>query len=373
MFPRFQGKMDWQSITSPARSWMRRLFGREEARVTPPRRGPTLHVVIIDGTMSSLEPGCETHAGRAYKLLSEQGSAVSLYYEPGMQWSSWRRAADVIAGRGINRQIRRAYGWLASRYRPGDKIFFLGFSRGAYAVRSLAGVVDLVGLLRADAATERNIREVYRHYQCTPDSAAARDFRALHCHADVPIEMIGAWDTVKSLGLNMPVLWRVTAPRHAFHNHMLGNSVRHGFHALALNETRVAYSPVMWETRPDWPGQDLVQMWFRGSHGDVGGQLGDFPAARPLGNIAFVWLLEQAERVGLPLPQGWAARFPQDANAPSVGTFRGFGRWLITRKARKVGSDPSEKIHPTASALEPRGWRDVVMPLLKLKLSRPSS
>ena len=47
-----------------------------------------------------------------------------------------------MMGRGINRQIRRAYGYLASRYKPGDRIYFIGYSRGAYGVRSLAGVID---------------------------------------------------------------------------------------------------------------------------------------------------------------------------------------------------------------------------------------
>ena len=44
--------------------------------------------------------------------------------------------------------------WLASRYRPGDRIFLIGYSRGAYAARSLAGVIDRVGLLQGDHATE---------------------------------------------------------------------------------------------------------------------------------------------------------------------------------------------------------------------------
>ena len=49
-------------------------------------------------------------------------------------------------------------------------------ARGAFAVRSLAGIIDRVGLLRAEHATERNIRQVYRLYQYDPDGAAARAF-----------------------------------------------------------------------------------------------------------------------------------------------------------------------------------------------------
>ncbi|WP_415919914.1 DUF2235 domain-containing protein [Tateyamaria sp. SN6-1] len=333
-------------------NWLQNQFGQGLPEVAPPVRGQTTHVIIIDGTLSSLEPGQETNAGLAAKLLQEVGGPVSVYYEPGLQWSNWQRAGDVIFGRGINRQIRRAYGYLASRYRPGDRIFLMGYSRGAYAIRSLAGVIDRVGLLRAEHATVRNIRSIYRHYECTPDSAAATQFSNAMCHKAVEIEMIGVWDTVKSLGLNMPVLWRLSAPRHAFHNHHLGKSVKRGFHALARNETRVAYAPVMWDTTEDWDGH-LVQMWFRGTHGDIGGQLAHRDFARPLSNIPFVWLMTEAEGCGLPLPEGWVSRYPQDPAAPSIGTFAGYGRWFITRKARKVGLDPSERVHPTVAQAPP--------------------
>ncbi|MEM6372642.1 MAG: DUF2235 domain-containing protein [Pseudomonadota bacterium] len=336
--------------------WLKGRFGSGAVATDPPARGRTLHVIIIDGTMSTRDAGHETNAGLLADLLGEMGGEVSLYYEPGLQWSEWRRAGDVLFGRGINRQIRRAYGYLASRYRPGDSIYLFGYSRGAYAVRSLAGVIDRVGLLRAEAATVRNIRDVYRHYECTPESDAARLFARKTCHSSVEIEMIGVWDTVKSLGLNMPVLWRLSAPRHAFHNHQLGHSVKRGFHALARNETRVAYAPVMWRTAQDWAGH-LEQMWFRGTHGDVGGHLTGFHAARPLSNIPLVWMLEKAAGCGLPLPPDAAARFAQDPAAPSVGTFRGFGRWFVTRKPRPVGLDPSERVHPSVGqAPPPLGW-----------------
>ncbi|MEL7099959.1 MAG: DUF2235 domain-containing protein [Pseudomonadota bacterium] len=335
--------------------WLVARLGRRGPAVPPPQRGPTTHVVILDGTMSSLEPGDETNAGLAMKLLREV-SGVSVYYEPGLQWSHWRRGGDVLFGRGINRQIRRAYGYLASRWKPGDRIFLIGYSRGAYAVRSLAGVIDMVGLLRAEQATERNIRQVYRHYECTPGGPAARAFAAAHCHAEVEIEMIGAWDTVKSLGINAPLLWRLSAPRHAFHSHHLGPAVKRGVHALARNETRVVYSPIMWESDPDWNGT-LVQMWFRGSHGDIGGNLGGFHAARPLSNIPFVWMMEQAEAAGLTLPEGWKARYSRDAAAPSTGTWRGWTGIFPSRRARRVGLDPSERVHPSVATPQATpGW-----------------
>jgi len=197
-------------------------------------------------------------------------------------------------------------------------------------------------------ATERNIRDVYRHYECDPTSASAQAFSRAKCIENVEIEMIGVWDTVKSLGLNMPLLWRYSVKSHAFHNHELSHNVKAGFHALALYETREAYKPVIWSSPDGFAGR-VEQMWFPGTHGDVGGQLGGFEDARPLANIPLVWMLERAQMAGLPLPEGWAQRFPRDATAPMLGTFRGNGRFFISRRARKVMQDPSEVMHESVS------------------------
>lgn len=293
--------------------------------------------------MSSLRPGCETNAGLTYRLLRSLGH-VSLFYEAGVQWTDWRTTRDVVQGKGINRQIRRAYGYLASRYREGDRIFLLGYSRGAYAVRSLAGMIDMVGLLRADCATERNIRQIYRLYQYAPDGASADLFARGQCHAQAPIELVGVWDTVKALGLRLPVLWRLTEAEHEFHNHELGSSIRHGYHAIAHDETRSAFAPVLWHCPPGWAGK-VEQVWFRGTHGDIGGQLGGFDAARPLSNIPLVWMLGKLEACGVALPDGWRAEYPCDPAAPSVGTWRGTGKLFLMRRRRVIGVDPSESRH----------------------------
>ncbi len=187
--------------------WLGRPLRSEQSGESKPR-GSQAHVIILDGTMSSLEPGSETHAGQTYRLMCEMVPEVSVFYESGVQWSDWRSTLDVMMGRGINRQIRRAYGYLASRYRPGDTIYLMGYSRGAYAVRSLAGVIDMVGLVKAEHATERNIRTAYRHYECSPGTHIAGQFSRAFCHDDVEIEMVGVWDTVKPRGLRLVVLWR---------------------------------------------------------------------------------------------------------------------------------------------------------------------
>lgn len=331
-------------------------IGRRVETHSPARgRGPVDHVILLDGTLSTLAEGRETNIGLIYGLLHGQPAAahLSLYYEAGVQWHMWRDTADVAMGRGINRQIRRAYGWLANRYRPGDRIFLFGYSRGAYAVRSLAGLIDQVGLLRSAQATERNVLLAYRYYQRGGTSEFIPVFRRKFCHEAVEIEMMGIFDTVKALGVRLPFLWMWTEPQHDFHNHALSPIVRHGFHALAHDENRAAFFPVLWDTsNGDWEGR-VEQVWFRGTHGDVGGQLGGAETSRPLANLSLVWMLEKAERFGLSLPPGWRERFPTDADAPSVGTWRGWGKAFLLRARREIGADPSERLHASVRQMPP--------------------
>ena len=327
------------------------FFRRTSRSQTTASRDPVSHVILLDGTMSSLDPGSETNVGLIYKLLDEaaSGGGIGLYYEAGVQWTDWARTLDVIEGRGINRQIRRAYGWLASRYRPGDSIYLVGYSRGAYAVRSLAGVIDSVGLLRRDCATERMVREAYRHYQLDTDPVRAEIFRRDFCHGETVIEAVAVFDTVKALGFRAPFVWKWEEIKHAFHDHHLGSHVRHGFHARALDESREAFAPVMWTTPADFSGH-VEQVWFPGSHGDVGGQLSGHDAARPFTNIPLIWMVDKLEACNLPLPPDWRTRFPTDPDAPRVGTWRGWGKYFLARKKRSVGVDPSEALHPTAKS-----------------------
>jgi uncharacterized protein (DUF2235 family) len=318
-------------------------------------------VVLLDGTMSSLLRGRETNIGLTYRLLSElpRNANLTLYYEPGIQWRGLKRAHEVMAGIGINRQIRRAYLFLARNYQPGDRIVLMGYSRGAYAVRSLAGLIDRMGLLRAAQIDEETLDRVYRLYREAPGSREAAALKAARCHVRVSVDFLGAYDTVRALGIRWPILWRFLPQPHPYHSHELGPSTKVARHALALDETRDVFQPVLWEVDADVARSGAVeQMWFRGAHGDVGGQLEGFLKARPLSNIPLVWMLGEAEAAGLPLPPLWRTRYITDASAPAIGTRHRMGRFFIFRHRRKVGRDPSERIHPTArGAAAARGIR----------------
>lgn len=305
--------------------------------------------------MSSLTRGRETNIGLTYRLLMTlpRDAGVRVYYEPGIQWRGIRHAHEVMAGIGINRQIRRAYVWLATSYRPGDRVILMGYSRGAYAVRSLGGLIDRMGLLLPGALSQERVETVYELYRNAPNSAEAEAIKAEHCRADVPVSFLGVYDTVRALGMRYPLVWRFLPLPHPYHTHTLGRHVEVARHALAMDETRVAYRPIVWDTTRADPGQDVSQVWFRGTHGDVGGQLEGRAEARPRANLTLTWMLEEAEKVGLRLPSEWRAQFPVDANAPTVGNFRGFGKLFWERRRRVLGQDASEAVHPSAKA-----WAD---------------
>lgn len=330
--------------------WARLLGFRNDAEPTPPSGRNCTHVILLDGTMSSLQVGDETNIGLTYRLLQDlpADAGVRVYYEPGIQWRGLRRAHEVMAGIGINRQIRRAYTWLAAKYRPGDRVILMGYSRGAYAVRSLGGLIDRMGLLRPDSVTEARVEHLYTLYREAPFGQDADNLKALHCLPDVPITFLGVFDTVRALGIRLPLIWRMLPLPHPYHTHTLGPNVRVARQALALDETRAAYEPILWNTTQAHPGQDVRQLWFKGSHGDIGGQISGIVAVRARANISLIWMLKEVEAVGLSLPGNWAERFPTDPKAPSVGTFRGFGKLFWLRRRRVTGYDPSEGFHDSA-------------------------
>ena len=309
--------------------------------------GPGRNLVFIcDGTLSSITKGEETNAGLIFRHLLQRGpnDRQILRYDPGVQGTGWRKWVNAASGQGVNASIKAGYAFLARNYRPGDRIFLFGYSRGAYAVRSLAGMIGGIGLVRPEFAGPRYVDLAFRFYEVGSNSPARRHFSAHRCHEGVRIEMLGIWDTVKSLGLPYPLLNRLAPMATEFHDDRLGTHILHGYHALAIDEDRTSYRPILWRRSADWDGR-LEQTWFPGAHGDVGGEVRGVPAARPLANLSLNWMLRRAHRHGLLLPDGWQTRFPEDPAAPMYGTRRGIGRVFLLRGRRMVGTGDGETVH----------------------------
>ena len=113
---------------------------------------------------------------------------------------------------------------------------------------------------------------------------------------------MGIYDTVSALSVNLPWFAQILPDTSSFHNHRISDCVLAGYHALTLDETRAAHAPERWEADETGAPHEMEQVWFSGSHADVGGHLLGHDAARPLSNIPLIWMMEHAERHGLRLP-----------------------------------------------------------------------
>jgi uncharacterized protein (DUF2235 family) len=160
--------------------------------------------------------------------------------------------------------------FVAQNYLPGDQIFLFGFSRGAYTVRSLAGFINACAILKRQNLGDLPI--AWKYYRC-PGPHNPEDFRErfkTDCHTDTPIAFLGVWDTVGALGIPGSLFSAENAAKFAFHDTGPCAIVKHGCHALAIDEHRHDFIPTLW-TGPAPAGVDIEQVWFAGAHADVGG------------------------------------------------------------------------------------------------------
>jgi len=253
------------------------------------------------------DEGVGAELGLAGKLLSFIGRLLASKV-PGLE--KLGPLIEGATGLGVAENIREAYVWLCRVYAPGDRIFLFGFSRGAFQVRSLSGLIHVVGLLKSSAHNySQTAFDKYRNFRPTQSEkqhvrgniAEERVFlsdseRALfHDREKLRIHFLGVWDTVAGLGLPMWgwsfEIFRVNT---SYHNTAVVPSVEHAYHAVAMDEFRSSFMPVLLKRPAGFQGQ-FEQKWFRGSHADVGGGYCD---AR-LSDIALDWMMAKAEAAGL--------------------------------------------------------------------------
>ena len=106
-----------------------------------------------------------------------------------------------VHGTGIRTNIEEAYRYLMNQFEPGDRVFFFGYSRGAYTVRALAGMIRKCGLLTK--GSNNLVPYATRIYKEASDETAA-GFKSSFSRECKP-HCIGVWDTVASVGW---LLWR---------------------------------------------------------------------------------------------------------------------------------------------------------------------
>ena len=283
--------------------------------------------IFSDGTgqAGGANPINWTNVYRLFMATREADPAGQVcFYDPGLGSnpdegeirSLFRRFKDLLAqatGYGITDNIIDCYAALLCAWRPGDRIFLFGFSRGAYTVRSLGGVLALCGVpggfadvLRwdgfADAIQMKEVRALAANavkdvYMVRDDAArakAAAAFRRRHGTAPAPPFFVGVWDTVRALGL--PAIGSMPG-RHKFHDAILNRQVAHGRQVLAIDENREVFAPELWDETQAPPGQ-IRQIWFAGVHTDIGGGYG---LKMGLSDLSLGWMIAEAQASAHPL------------------------------------------------------------------------
>ncbi len=261
---------------------------------------PKRLVVFCDGTWNSPDQVAPTNVyklARALANADEQGVAQRFHYEAGVGTRRLERLRGGAFGVGLSRNVRSCYRFLVQCYEPGDELWFIGFSRGAFTARSTVGLVRNAGILRAEEIDR--VDQAYRLYrnrrdETHPNGREAELFRRQFSHPETAIDFVGVFDTVGSLGIpwKVPLLTK----RWSFHDTELSSRVRVACHALAIDELRKPFAPTLWiQQQPAPEGQTLRQLWFAGVHSDVGGGYADCALAE----VALLWMAEQAGACGL--------------------------------------------------------------------------
>jgi uncharacterized protein (DUF2235 family) len=322
----------------------------------------TRWVLCFDGTWNDQDGDqgdgeTVTNVVRLYRALGEDADQHK-WYDAGVGSGLPFHFTGGAFGLGLDLKIRQGYKLLSRRYRDGDAIYLLGFSRGAYTARSLAGLIGRCGLLDPDQVDddeqnpyEQSVRDAYTLYW-RRDRVPPGDRQALDAITRrAAIHFLGVWDTVGSLGIPDDVpLGTADDAIYRFHDTRLDTAlVGSAFHALAIDEHRVDYAATLWD-QPNQPGV-YEQVWFAGAHADVGGGY----RVHRLADIALHWMAEKARSRGLDVDDALLPPLPvlNDKDRPTDS----FSTFLDGAYAKAHGGQPyfrpvdKAALHPSVPRL----------------------
>jgi uncharacterized protein (DUF2235 family) len=279
-------------------------------------------IVCSDGTWQKITSPYPTNVVKITQAIQYNPDNL-VFYGEGIGTGNWiDRISGGLFGWGIDKNIQDAYRFLCLNYAPGDRIYLFGFSRGAYTVRSLVGLIRSVGILPRQGV--RKIPQAYKIYQeakgkyvdkgeLTRESIKVRELEEVANFRQqmiaefgtdyqelVEITLLGCWDTVGALGIPQ-IAWipsfidRLFNKKYQFHNTKLSSTIKYALHAVSIDEHRKAFLPT--QMKPAQAGQ-LTEIWFPGGHGGIGGGTRE---NSPLSNQALLWMIEAVEKLNLGL------------------------------------------------------------------------
>jgi hypothetical protein len=268
-------------------------------------------ILLADGTGNGAASAFKTNVWRLYQALDLTTSDQVALYDDGVGTETFKPLAALggAFGFGVWKNVRNLYTFLCRNHTdPLDRIYLFGFSRGAFTVRLLAGLIMKCGVVRwtTEAELRRNVAAAFSAYRrdflYRATSSPARRTMRLWLHrlikcqphaADHPlqialgddieqrrvqIQFLGVWDTVDAYGMPVDewkrgidqVVWPMS-----FADRYFSFGIVKARHALSLDDERSTFRPVLWNEF-DFNGQQisrerLLQVWFSGVHANVGG------------------------------------------------------------------------------------------------------
>lgn len=262
-------------------------------------------ILCADGTWNTPhgDSACaiDTNVRKLYCALTDGPSQLK-YYDSGVgtDGTPIDHLSGGAMGEGLFQKVQDCYQFLSYVHDPDDTIFVLGFSRGAYTARSVAGMIAGFGVptVNLDNMTVKKIFAAYREPDPGKKDALRNALKAAYGMRAAKIQMVGVWDTVGSLGIPGIFFNAFNRKTYGFLDTTLHPNVAHAYHAVSIDERRAQFKPTLW-TNPDGsvrPNDNQVeQVWFPGVHSDVGGGYQECQ----LSDITLNWMMHKAKENGL--------------------------------------------------------------------------
>ena len=255
-------------------------------------------VILADGTGQKGGVKYNTNVYKIFNIIEDRTKEQIVYYDPGLGTSGVKLIKQAT-GLGISRNIKDCYEFIFEHFESGDQIYLIGFSRGAATVRSLSAFIHHFGILpKSRPDLIKQAYKIYRIKNKTKLKERAEKFMNKHHTMWTRIKFLGCFDTVDALGFPIKtvsaLLNKIEFFRHNFHDFKLSESVEHAYHALAVDDKRKTFHPVLWKSDlKDY--QSLEQVWFPGMHTDVGGGYKE----HHLSDLSLIWMCRKAVGCGL--------------------------------------------------------------------------
>ncbi|KAF9076954.1 hypothetical protein BDP27DRAFT_1442309 [Rhodocollybia butyracea] len=322
-----------ETTVSPTASGFTQDDKEDMPGIYPPSHPYRTLVLCFDGTGDQFDADNSNIVQLFGALKKDDNEQQLVYYQAGIGTytspeiatplrAKLSKTIDMAIGWYLSAHVMGGYEFLMQNYRANDRICIFGFSRGAYTARSLAGMINKVGIL--PACNHQQVPFAYKIF--SQDNERGKYQAGLFkktFSVDAQIEFVGVFDTVSSIGIISRTLPFTTS----------NNQIKTFRHALSLDEHRAKFRPafaghLVIESSPEHPQEDdnpsthnhkyiylpkhhprnaheqqywkdpkentnVEEVWFAGCHCDVGGGSVANYETTNLARIPLRWMIRE--------------------------------------------------------------------------------